>query len=95
MPCLTCQTEPCACQNEVCVQTPSTKCDLYIPGTKNVWVERGDSPNDVNAPGVCMLDTMCDAQVICVIERDEQAREDLLRVTSDAHLLELARTVPQ
>jgi hypothetical protein len=66
-----------------------------VPGSKNVWVERGNSPNDVNAIGVCMLDTMCDAEIIYSIERDEQARVDLLQITSDPHLLELARTVPR
>jgi hypothetical protein len=42
-----------------------------------------------------MLDSMCDAQVIYAIEHDEQAREDLLKITSDPHLLELAKTVPR
>jgi hypothetical protein len=42
-----------------------------------------------------MLDTMTDQQVIYVLERDEEARADLLKVTSDPHLLELARTVPR
>jgi len=62
-------------------------------GDKNVWVERGCSSVDVNAPGVCMLDTMTDDQVIYVLERDEKARADLLLVTSDAHLRELAQTI--
>lgn len=42
-----------------------------------------------------MLDTMCDSQVIYVLERDEQAREDLLKITSDPHLLDLAKSVPR
>jgi hypothetical protein len=90
-----CQQTPCSCPPAECPTPPTTKCDRYVPGSKNVWVERGDSPNDVNAPGVCMLDTMCDSQVIYVLERDEQAREDLLKITSDLHLLDLAKSVPR
>jgi hypothetical protein len=60
-----------------------------------MWVERGDTPNDVNAIGICLLDTMSDAQVIYTIEHDEAAREDLLRVTTDPRLIELATTVPR
>lgn len=58
-----------------------------------MWVERGCSSADVNAPGVCMLDTMTDAQIIYVIERDPKAREDLLKVTSDPHLLALVAAI--
>ena len=88
-----CQQQPCS-GSPACSQPKPTKCDRYVPGSKNVWVERGDSPNDVTAPGVCMLDTMTDAQVVYVLERDPQAREDLKTVTSDPHLLEMAESVP-
>jgi len=74
---------------------PTTKCDLYRPGMRNVWMERGDTPNDANLAGICMLDSMTDAQVIHTLELDEQAREDLLKITTDAHLLELAHTIPR
>ena len=95
MPC-DCQTQPCGCLNTVSAATvATTRCDLYRPGMKNVWVERGASPNDVNAPGICLLDSMTDAQITYSLERDEQARADLPKVTSDPHLLELARTVPR
>lgn len=91
-----CQTTPCSCATlPECTASPMTRCNLYVPGMKNVWVERGCSPNDVNAIGVCMLDTMTDEQVIYSIERDEQARADLLKITTDPHLLELARTIPK
>jgi hypothetical protein len=60
-----------------------------------VWVERGDSPNDVNALGICMLDTLCEAQVIDILQHDEKAREDLKLITSDPTLLGLAATVPR
>lgn len=91
-----CSTTPCECADSTptgAVRT--TRCDRYVPGSKNVWVERGCSPNDVTAPGVCMLDTMTDAQIIYSLERDDQARADLLTVTSDPHLIELANTVPK
>jgi len=42
-----------------------------------------------------MLDTMTDAQITYCLERDDQARADLLTVTSDPHLLELAQTAPK
>jgi hypothetical protein len=90
----TCQNTPCS-GPPVCPPARTTKCDRYVPGSKNVWVERGDSPNDVNCPGVCMLDTMTKEQVIYSLEHDQQARADLLAITSDPELLELANTVPQ
>jgi hypothetical protein len=89
-----CQNSPsCGCGPAVCPPATNTRCDRYVPGSKNVWVERGCSPGDENAPGVCMLDDMCDAQIIYVLERDDQARADLLTITSDPHLHELARNV--
>ncbi len=97
-----CQTSPCGCSDQTSISQKhvvqpvfTTRCDRYVPGTENVWVERGTSPNDVNAPGVCMLDTMTDAQIAYSLERDDRARADLLTVTSDPHLHELARTVPK
>lgn len=77
-----CNQAPCACQ------PACTKCDR--DRTKNVWVERGNNPGSENAPGICLLDTLTEAQVIDIVERDEQARKDLLRVTSDPRLLEIA-----
>lgn len=91
-----CNNNPCTCVTGAvppgCGQ-PRTKCDLYRQGTANVWVERGTSSVDVTAPGVCMLDTMTDEQVIYVVERDDKARADLLLVTSDRHLRELVATI--
>ena len=77
-----CSKTPCAC-NRVC-----TKCDR--DRTNNVWVERGNNPGSENAPGICLLDTLTEAQIIDIVERDERARKDLLRVTSDPRLLEIA-----
>lgn len=91
-----CQNSPCGCADLNTVEAPrQSRCDRYVPGSKNVWVERGDSPNDVTAPGVCMLDSMTDEQIIYCLERDEQARADLLVVTTDEHLLDMARNIPR
>jgi len=94
-----CRKNPCACQPGPTPQCPppgpTTRCDRYRKGDTNVWVEKGPNPEDQDAIGVCMLDSMCDSQIIYVIEHDEAAREDLLRVTSDPHLLELAKTIPR
>ncbi len=90
-----CQSSPCTCPKLECPTPPTTKCDRYRPGMKNVWVEHGVNPGDENSIGVCMLDTMCDAQIIYTLERDDQARADLLTITSDPHLLEMARTIPR
>ncbi len=92
-----CTNTPCGCTQasaapDPCAK-PRTRCDLYRQGQKNVWVERGDSPNDVTAPGICMLDTMDDSQIIYCLERDEVARRDLLTVTSDPHLHQLAQQI--
>lgn len=67
----------------------TTKCDLYRPGELNVWVERGTP----GAVGICLLDSMSRDQVIYSLERDDVARQDLTRVTTDPELLELAATV--
>jgi hypothetical protein len=75
--------------------TPCTKCDLYRVGDKNVWVERGEGPSDASCPGICLLDTMSEDQVIYSLEHDEKAREDLLKVTTDPRLIELAQTIPR
>ncbi len=86
-----CNQTPCACPP----QRPCTRCDLYVQGTKNAWVLKGPSPEDQKCVGICILDTITDAQVIYVLERSEKARQDLLAVTSDRHLRELAGDVPR
>ena len=81
-----CKSNPCSC-TKVC-----TKCNKDTKN-RNVWIERGITPGSENAPGICMLDTMTEEQVIHVIQRDQRARQDLFRVTNDPRLLELARKV--
>src|SRR6185369_4428284 len=85
----------CECNEDPCRCRPCTKCDRYVKGTTNVWVEKGPNPGDEKAIGICLLDTLTEAQVINILERDEKARADLLTVTSDPCLLELARTIPR
>lgn len=70
--------------------TPTTYCDR--DRVSNVWVEGAD---ENGTGGICLLDTMTEAQVINSIQRSEQAREDLRRVTSDEYLLGLADSVPR
>jgi hypothetical protein len=67
-----------------------TKCDL--DRNNNVWVE-GIAPDGTG--GICTLDNLCDDTIVFILQRDEHAREDLLRVTSDAHLRTLAATTPR
>lgn len=86
-----CKASTCGCQMVPCIcQSACTKCNKHT--RNNVWVERGNNPGSENAPGICLLDTMTEEQVINVISRDNQARLDLLRVTDDPRLLEIART---
>lgn len=77
--------------NEDCPPPSITRCDR--DKTSNVWVE-GHDP-DAGVPGICLLDTLEDYQIIEVLQRDETARADLRRVTSDPHLLNLADTIPR
>ena len=88
----------CECKKDPCECCRRTKCDLYVPGTPNVWVERADVSKDLfstatpnySVPGICSLDTLDKAQVIYIVERDEKARKDLLAVTSDKELRKIA-----
>lgn len=89
-----CNTTPCSCNPhfppgylDPCPPKPCTRCTG--DWTNNSWIER-ESPE---AMGVCLLDNLCEEQIIAILERNDQARADLLRITSDPRLLELARTV--
>jgi hypothetical protein len=50
---------------------------------------------DYSVTGICSLDTLKEDQIINIIERDDKARADLLKVTSNHHLRKLALTVPK
>lgn len=87
-----CNQTPCFCSEPLvdpCPPVPCTKCDRAW--ANNVWVERADP----GAVGVCLLDTLTEEQVIHILERDDKAKADLLLVTSDPRLLELARIIPR
>lgn len=91
-----CNQIPCVCGASAppgyagCEKRVVTKCDRDT--TNNVWVEK---PDGEDVPGVCMLDTMDTEGIANVIARNDRARMDLMRVTSDPALQELARTVPR
>lgn len=89
-----CNVNPCGCStsnstSEDETGKPNTKCDR--DRKDNVWVEGADA--DGNG-GICLLDTMEEYQVIQSLHRSQRSHDDLLRVTSDARLRELAVTVP-
>lgn len=71
-----------------CDETTGTRCDL--DRTNNMWVEGGDPKV---GSGLCLLDSMSDAQIVYSLQHNQNAARDLLRVTSDPHLRELAATV--
>ena len=73
------------------VSVPTTLCNG--DRVNNVWVEGAVDENGEG--GICMLDTLSEAQIIYILQRDEKAREDLRRVTTNERLLELADTVPR
>lgn len=70
-----------------------SKCNIASGLDNNVWMEGRDT--DTNVRGICLLDTMTDAQVVYVLQRDEVARADLKRITTDEDLLTLADIVPR
>lgn len=70
---------------------PTTLCDG--DRRNNVWVEGNVDENGEG--GICMLDTLSEEQIIYILQRDEKAREDLRRITTNERLLELADTVPR
>lgn len=75
-------TNPCGA-TDPCNTSSTTYCD-------------GDTENNVWMDGqVCLLDTLTEYQVCNILSRDEVARKDLKRVTTDARLQELADNVPR
>jgi hypothetical protein len=58
----------------------------------NVWVEGVVDANGQG--GICLLDTMEEYQVINSLHRSQRAHDDLLRVTSNEYLRNLAKTTP-
>lgn len=85
-----CNNDPLSSQSQNSEPTRSTRCDG--DRRNNVWVE-GVVDEDGNG-GICMLDTMTEAQIIYVLQHDPKAREDLQRVTTDPELKEWAASIP-
>jgi hypothetical protein len=91
MPVIPCNQSPCCCGSCPCEPVSiGTLCDL--DRNCNVWVEGYDASKGV--PGICLLDTMEECQVLITLQRSQKAKDDLLKVTSNAYLRNLAETVP-
>lgn len=76
----------CSTEGEVCTFCDGDRRD-------NVWIEGGN--RETGEGGACLLDTMTRAQIVYVLQRDEKARADLKKVTTNAELLALADEVPR
>lgn len=76
-------SDPCDCDGKA----------SYCNGDRrnNMWVEGGDPSI---GSGVCLLDTMSEAQVIYTLQHNPRAAADLVKVTTDENLHTLAATVP-
>jgi hypothetical protein len=85
-----CNLDPCICPPDSDHDNgpPPTLCDL--DRRNNVWVEGADDTR----PGICLLDTLEEHQVTYILQRDPVARADLLKVTSNAYLRNLANITP-
>lgn len=64
-------------------RVPCSLCDG--DKTNNHWFQEN----------VCVLDNLTASQVTYILQHNEVARVDLLRVTSNPELLDLANTVPR
>lgn len=96
-----CTPNPCSCVDTTCagVESPCgeplpepcarTLCDGQR--ANNVWVEGADAEGN---GGICLLDTMELDQIIHSLQRDPQAKVDLLTVTHNEYLRNLANTTP-
>lgn len=71
-----------ACPPADCLPCP-TLCDGDT--TNNHWFTEG----------VCILDTLSPRQVNYILEHNEVARADLLRVTTNPDLIDMANSVPR
>lgn len=91
MPVMPCGQSPCSCGN-----CPSdctligTLCDL--DRSNNIWVEGYDA--STGTPGICLLDTLEECQVVNSLQRSQRAKDDMLKVTTNEYLRNLANTVP-
>jgi len=83
----------CDCKDPdppVCDPVPrKTYCDK--DRRNNVWIDGGN--RETGEGGVCILDNLNESQLEYILERDEIARRDLVKVTTDPWLLNKAATV--
>jgi hypothetical protein len=86
----TTHTSICGCDQPISTEPVGTACDR--DRKNNVWVEGADA--DGNG-GICLLDNLCEQQIVDIIQRDEVARVDLIRVSTNPELHKLAVTVPR
>lgn len=84
-----CNQNPCGCQPADSEEPRPTLCDR--DRKCNVWVEGADAEGN---GGICLLDTLEECDVIQSLHRSQRAHDDLMRVTSNERLRELALTVP-
>jgi hypothetical protein len=89
-PCGSAYGAPTTASDDDTSDLPCTFCDR--DKYDNVWAPGAD-PTGVLNP--CLLDTMCESEIVNIIEHDDRARADLKKITSNAHLLHLAEAVPR
>jgi hypothetical protein len=77
-------SEDCPCEDE----TKPSLCDC--DKQKNLWFEGENTEKGI---GCCLLDTMTEEQVIYTLTHNPFAARDLLKITTNARLRELAETV--
>ncbi len=85
-----CGASPCSCGGGQPACARPSLCDL--DRKCNVWVEGVVDENGQG--GICLLDTMEEYQVINSLHRSQRAHDDLMKVTSNEYLRNLARTTP-
>lgn len=72
-----------------CDEPTVSNCDC--DRTNNMWFE-GENAN--KGVGICLLDTWSDEQIIYSLQHNPNAARDLLKITANPRLRELAMTVP-
>jgi hypothetical protein len=92
-PCLGCGGIPCSCGRHACFSDPvnlnPNGCTVCTGDTSNnIWVQ----PGPPGYPGKCKLDLLTYEQVYCVLQRVPCAKADLLKITSDQCLVNLANS---
>lgn len=106
MSCSGCNASPCGCGSppgcgDPCVDidpcqdvNPDPKCGTKcnLDTSDNLWYT-SDQPGYPGTVCQCKLDQLTYGQVVFILQRNPFAARDLMRITNDPCLLELARTV--